>query len=269
MYRSRRMRTRSTRFPIHPRASTSCRPRRAAAEVLRRDPGEPAGSSPWRCHHRTRGALRFEVGESRVRSRWKLTAENSVWSRADLSTLRSLAVEQMELDPDTAALHCRLSDDSLLEIRPLNREADDDPPSWRIGEAPFGMALKHGPGLLVDWEALKIPPPEGSGGAHPGETDPASRPEARQPGGRGVHKNRIWLAKPPQQKTPRRGGGALLGLLQGGEICISIYVDPWEVGEPCCCRGRLCGKQRGPYVRRGTQPRSLLVLPFIGSPWNP
>ena len=36
----------------------------------------------------------------------------------------------------------------------------------------------------------------------------------------------------PQQKTPLRGGGALLGLLQGGEICISIYVDPWEVGEP-------------------------------------
>jgi hypothetical protein len=37
---------------------------------------------------------------------------------------------------------------------------------------------------------------------------------------------------PAQQKTPLRGGGALLGLLQGGEICISIYVDPWEVGEP-------------------------------------
>jgi hypothetical protein len=35
-----------------------------------------------------------------------------------------------------------------------------------------------------------------------------------------------------QQKTPRRGDGALLGLLQGGEICISIYVDRWEVGEP-------------------------------------
>jgi hypothetical protein len=32
------------------------------------------------------------------------------------------------------------------------------------------------------------------------------------------------LLEPPQQKTPRRGGGALLGLLQGGEICISIYV---------------------------------------------
>jgi len=40
-----------------------------------------------------------------------------------------------------------------------------------------------------------------------------------------------------QQKTPRRGGEAFLGLLQGGEICISIYVDPWEVGEPYMCRG--------------------------------
>lgn len=38
--------------------------------------------------------------------------------------------------------------------------------------------------------------------------------------------------KPFQQKTPRRGGEALLGLLQGGEICISIYVDQWEVGGP-------------------------------------
>jgi hypothetical protein len=37
----------------------------------------------------------------------------------------------------------------------------------------------------------------------------------------------FWLHK---QKTPRREGGAFLGLLQGGEICISIYVDLWEVG---------------------------------------
>src|SRR6187551_2806932 len=50
---------------------------------------------------------------------------------------------------------------------------------------------------------------------------------------------RIRLVRaPPRQKTPRRGGEAFLGLLQGGEICISIYVDPWEVGEPLMCRGR-------------------------------
>jgi hypothetical protein len=42
----------------------------------------------------------------------------------------------------------------------------------------------------------------------------------------------VLYLPPPQQKTPLRGGGALLGLLQGGEICISIYVDLWEVGEP-------------------------------------
>ena len=36
----------------------------------------------------------------------------------------------------------------------------------------------------------------------------------------------------PQQKTPLLAEGRYLGLLQGGEICISIYVDPWEVGEP-------------------------------------
>jgi hypothetical protein len=28
----------------------------------------------------------------------------------------------------------------------------------------------------------------------------------------------------PQQKTPLRGGGALLGLLQGGEIYVSLYM---------------------------------------------
>jgi hypothetical protein len=57
---------------------------------------------------------------------------------------------------------------------------------------------------------------------------------------------RFRLLEPPQQKTPRRGGGALLGLLQGGEICISIYVDPWEVGEPSLCRGApIVGSNRG------------------------
>src|SRR5215208_6767148 len=40
----------------------------------------------------------------------------------------------------------------------------------------------------------------------------------------------VTMRGAPEQKTPRREGGAFLGLLQGGEICISIYVDQWEVG---------------------------------------
>ena len=79
-------------------------------------------------------------------------------------------------------------------------------------------------------------------------------------------KTRRMAGRAIQQKTPLRGGGALLGLLQGGEICISIYVDPWEVGEPSCVVGARCGKQRGPYVRRGTQPKSFCVAPSSVSP---
>jgi hypothetical protein len=98
------------------------------------------------------GTLRVELGDP-AESRWQLTAENSEWSSIDLTVLRSLAVERVELDPETATLRCGLSDDSLLEIRPLSREADDDPPSWRI-KTPFGLTLKHGPGLLVDPDVL-------------------------------------------------------------------------------------------------------------------
>lgn len=97
-----------------------------------------------------------EAGDPDV-SQWRLVAENSTWSPADPRALRSLTIEQIELDPDTARLRCRLSDDSLLEIRPLARDSDDDPPSWKI-ETPFGMTLKHGPGLLVDDEALRMQP---------------------------------------------------------------------------------------------------------------
>lgn len=73
------------------------------------------------------------------------------------------------------------------------------------------------------------------------------------------------MLKPPQQKTPRREGGALLGLLQGGEICISIYVDRWEVGEPCLCRGRRCGKQRG-HVYGAGPDLEVLVLAASAPP---
>jgi integrase len=52
--------------------------------------------------------------------------------------------------------------------------------------------------------------------------------------------------KPDQQKTPRRGGGALLGLLQGGEILMYLYIcgsvgGRWAL---MCRRSCRCGKQR-------------------------
>ena len=42
-------------------------------------------------------------------------------------------------------------------------------------------------------------------------------------------RSRIWLHN---RKRPGGEPRRILGLLQGGEICISIYVDPWEVGGP-------------------------------------
>ena len=65
---------------------------------------------------------------------------------------------------------------------------------------------------------------------------PGERHGCRQ--GRRPECPHLACQRPAQQKTPHRGGGAFLGLLQGGEICISIYVDLWEVGEPFVCRGR-------------------------------
>jgi hypothetical protein len=105
------------------------------------------------------GVLEVEIGGPGD-SRWRLIAENSDWSSVDLMGLKSLAVEAIELDPETDALRCRLSDGSLLDIRPLERKADDDPPSWRI-EIPSGLVLKHGPDLLVDFDGLAGPTFEG------------------------------------------------------------------------------------------------------------
>ncbi len=102
------------------------------------------------------GVLEVEIGGP-GESRWQLTAENSDWSSVDITALKSLTVEGVELDAETDALRCRLSDGSLLEIRPLERQADDGPPSWRI-QTPFGLVLKHGPDLLVDFEGWKPVP---------------------------------------------------------------------------------------------------------------
>lgn len=65
--------------------------------------------------------------------------------------------------------------------------------------------------------------------------------------------------KPSQQKTPRRGGGAFLGLLQGGEICISMYVDPWEVGGPLCSAVALVvGSNKG--LSSGAEPNQEALM---------
>jgi hypothetical protein len=51
-------------------------------------------------------------------------------------------------------------------------------------------------------------------------------------GHRGSRSRIFGLLKTHNRKRPRGERRRILGLLQGGEIFISIYVDPWEVGGP-------------------------------------
>jgi len=65
-----------------------------------------------------------------------------------------------------------------------------------------------------------------------------------------------------EQKTPRRGGGALLGLLQGGEIYVYLYIcgsvgGRWALNAPRALGGAIWAVP-GPA-------KKFVVLPFIGS----
>ena len=49
----------------------------------------------------------------------------------------------------TGELRCKLSDGSLLDVKPAKREAVDDPPNWEL-ITPGGVVLEFGPG--VRWQ---------------------------------------------------------------------------------------------------------------------
>lgn len=50
---------------------------------------------------------------------------------------------------ETGELRCKLSDGSLLDVKPAAREAEDDPPTWEL-ITPGGVVLEFGPG--VRWQ---------------------------------------------------------------------------------------------------------------------
>jgi len=60
-----------------------------------------------------------------------------------------LHVEIKDSDAETGELRCKLSDGSLLDVKPAAREAEDDPPNWEL-ITPGGVVLEFGPG--VRWQ---------------------------------------------------------------------------------------------------------------------
>jgi hypothetical protein len=77
---------------------------------------------------------------------WRLATQDAEWSPSDPSQLVGRSVEDADIDETTGELRCRLSDGSLLDMKPAACQAEDDPPNWEL-ITPGGVVLEFGPGI--------------------------------------------------------------------------------------------------------------------------
>jgi hypothetical protein len=80
---------------------------------------------------------------------WRLATQDAEWSPADPAQLVGRSIEGADIDEESGELRCKLSDGSVLEIKPAAAEANDDPPYWEL-ISPAGVVLEFGPG--VRWQ---------------------------------------------------------------------------------------------------------------------
>lgn len=80
---------------------------------------------------------------------WQLATQDADWSPSDPADLVGRSVADADIDADTGELRCKLSDGSVLDVRPADREAEDDLPYWEL-ITPGGVVLGFGPG--VRWQ---------------------------------------------------------------------------------------------------------------------
>ena len=80
---------------------------------------------------------------------WRLTTQDAEWSPSDPADLVGRSIIDANIDERTGGLRCKLSDGSLLDVKPAAREAQDDPPNWEL-ITPGGVVLEFGPG--VRWQ---------------------------------------------------------------------------------------------------------------------
>lgn len=80
---------------------------------------------------------------------WRLATQDADWSPPDPAELVGRTVDDADIDAETGELRCKLSDGSLLDLKPAAREAEDDPPNWEL-ITPGGVVLEFGPG--VRWQ---------------------------------------------------------------------------------------------------------------------
>jgi len=80
---------------------------------------------------------------------WQLATQDAEWSPSDPDELVGRSVIDADIDAETGELRCKFSDGSVLDIKPAEQEAEDDPPSWEL-ITPGGVILEFGPG--VRWQ---------------------------------------------------------------------------------------------------------------------
>jgi hypothetical protein len=80
---------------------------------------------------------------------WRLATQDAEWSPSDPAQLVGRSIEDANIDEESGELRCKLSDGSVLDIKPAAAEANDDPPYWEL-ISPAGVVLEFGPG--VRWQ---------------------------------------------------------------------------------------------------------------------
>lgn len=90
---------------------------------------------------------------------WRLATQDAKWSPSEPDDLVGQAIEDASIDEGNGELRCKLSNGSLLDVRPGDREADDDPPNWEL-ITPDGLVLEFGPGLR--WQISSADTPASS-----------------------------------------------------------------------------------------------------------
>ncbi len=89
--------------------------------------------------------LHLEVRDARG-DLWRFATQDAVWSPSDPARLIGHSIDDADIDQETGELRCRLSDGTVLEVKPAAVEAKDDPPSWEL-ISPAGLVLEFGPGM--------------------------------------------------------------------------------------------------------------------------
>jgi len=87
---------------------------------------------------------------------WRLATQDAEWSPSDPAELVGNSIEDAEIDEDTGELRCKLSNGSLLDVKPAVQEASDDPPNWEL-ITPGGVVLEFGPGVRWQFSSADAP----------------------------------------------------------------------------------------------------------------